>query len=284
MPLIRTGPHFRIDNDPMQKRQRYGSYRRSEAARRIQTSYRRYRGASSTDQRQLRSVLRSHRAAHPYQIKVTSGRTMSFWRQCQVNISLVQGTGWQGSGAANINWGFALGNVFGFRNGTFQYLIPVPNASEFQALFDYYMIKNVKMTMFFSKTDADFSVGASVAMPILHICNDFDDIAESMTVDSMMQRLGNRTVQFDSANTSGIRHYVKPTISSVVVQTDVSTGAVSSSNSGIPTGSSWLDVAQSNIVHNGIKVVYNTQGRTASTEIGTVTFIFDIEYCFKGYR
>jgi len=209
---------------------------------------------------------------------------MSFWRQCQTNINLVQGTGWQGSGAANINWGFSLGNVFGFRNGVFQYLIPVPQSSELQALFDYYMIKNVKMTMFFSKTDADFSSGTGVAMPILHICNDFDDIAESMTIDSMMQRLGNRTIQFDSGNSNGIRQYVKPVISSVVVATDVTTGALASSNSGIPTGSTWLDCADSNIVHNGIKIVYNTQGKTGTTEIGVVTFIFDIEYCFKGYR
>jgi len=264
---------------------RYGKYMsKTAAARKIQAWSRRYKSRSNTDQEQLGSVIRSHRRAHPYQIRPTSGRTVSFWRQCQINLTLVQGTGWQGSGAANINWGFSLGNVIGFRNGTFQYVIPVPNSSEFQALFDYYMIKNVKMTMFFSKTDADYSSGANLCMPILHICNDFDDIAESMSIDSMMQRLGNRNVQFDGSNTNGISHYVKPVPTTVVVQTSVDTGALTAANAGIATGTTWLDCAQSNIVHNGIKVVYNTQGKTTATEIGTVTFIFDVEYCFKGYR
>lgn len=49
-------------------------------------------------------------------------------------------------------------------------------------------------------------------------------------------------------------------------------------------GSQWLDVAVSNIIHNGVKLVYNNQGRNNNTDIGSMTFIFEIEYTFKGYR
>jgi len=265
------------------KRQRYSTSRLSQAARRIQTSYRRYRGAGSADQRQLRSVVRSYRKANPYQITPASGRTVTFWRKSEISIILGQGNGWNGAGF-NLNWGFALGRIFGFVNGTFTYAVTVPSSAEFQALFDYYKINAVKIQMFFTKTNSDQSSGANVGMPMLLVANDFDDIAETMTLNSMNERVGVRHVQFDSTNTYGITHYIKPKPTSVIVATDVTTGVLAASNSGVTFGTQWIDAAQSNIVHNGVKVFYNNQGVTAAATLGNVTFVFDVEYVFKGYR
>jgi len=283
MPLIRTGTLDRINNDPMAYK-RYDSYRKKgAAARRIQTAYRRYREPGSSDQRQLRSVLRSHRKANPYQITPGSGRTVTFWRKSEISLSLNQSTGFA-AGGANVNWGFALGRIFGFLNGVFTYAVTVPSSSEFQALFDYYKINAVKIQMFFTKTNSDQSSGSNVGMPMLLIANDFDDIAETMTLNSMNERVGTRHVQFDSTNVNGINHYIKPKPTSVIVATDVSTGVLAASNSGVTFGTQWIDCAQSNIVHNGVKVFYNNQGVTAATVLGNVTFVFDVEYVFKGYR
>jgi len=121
-------------------------------------------------------------------------------------------------------------------------------------------------------------------MPLLLIANDFDDIAENMTRDTMCERVGCRHVQFDSSSQNGITHYIKPKPNSVVVQTNVDNGTLSTANAGVVFGTQWLDCAQSNIVHNGIKIFYDNQGLTTSTTLGNASFVFDIEYVFKGYR
>jgi len=100
----------------------------------------------------------------------------------------------------------------------------------------------------------------------------------------MNERVGVRHVQFDASSQRGINHYIKPKPNSVVVQTDVATGALSTANAGVVFGSQWLDTAQSNIVHNGIKIFYDNQGLTTNVVLGNITFIFDVEYVFKGYR
>lgn len=272
---------------PANKRQRYGGFRRSQAARRIQSSYRRYRGAGSSDQRQLRSVVRSHRKANPYQITPSSGRTVTFWRKCEINIPLNQSTGWVNGGVGlglNLNWGFALGKIYGFVNGAYVFSPDVPSATEFQALFDYYKIHAVKMQMFFIKNTSDQAGGSTIGMPIMLIANDFDDVGETMTLALMNQRVGCRHVQFSSDNLNGINHYIKPKPTSVLVQSDVSTGIQTSSNSGVVFGTQWIDSAVSNILHNGIKIWYDNQGLTSATLLGNVTFVFDVCYVMKGYR
>lgn len=255
--------------------------KRKASAKRKQLAMRRYRG--STDQRQLGTIVRSYRKANPYQIQPSTKRPVTFWRKSEISIALGQSTGFNGVGN-NVNWGFSLGRIFGFVNGVFTYSIIVSGSGEFQALFDYYKINAVKMQMFFTKTVGDQTSGAAVGMPMLLIANDFDDIAESMTLNSMNERVGCRHVQFDANNTNGITHYIKPKPTSVIVQTDVTTGVQSASNSGIVFGTQWLDSAQSNIVHNGVKVFYNNQGVTSLVTLGNVTFVFDVEYVFTGYR
>lgn len=244
-----------------------------------------YRKDAASDQRQLASVVRKARSANPYQITPASGRTVTFWRKTQISYTLNQLSGFQSAGN-NVNFGFSLGRLIGYTSGVFQISQAMPNAAEFQALFDYYKVSAVKMQIFFSKnTDPmSTSTGLSHGMPLLLICNDFDDISESMTRDSMMERVGCRHVQFDSNNVNGICHYIKPKPSNVVVETNTSTGALTSVPAGVEFGSQWLDCATNNVVHNGIKVYYDNQGITSSVTLGQITFVFDVCYEFKGYR
>jgi len=262
------------------RRQRY--LRRASAARKLQAMYRRYGQRRQTqDRRQLGNVVRRYRAANPYQIQPSAGRTVSFWRKSQVSIALNQSTGFNGS--TSLNWGFALKGTFGYRGGTLFWLPSTPGFSEWQALFDYYMINAVKMQIFYTKTVAENSTTVTTGMPVLLIANDFDDIAETMTLDSMNQRVGVRHVQFSADQPNGINHYIKPKPSTVVAQT-ADDGTVTAANAGVPFGTTWLDCAQSNIVHNGIKVFYDQQGLTTNVALGNITFVFDVEYVFKGYR
>lgn len=253
------------------------------AAKRRASLYRSRQSPGSKDRRDLGRVVRSYRAANPYQITPSAGRTVTFWRKVQVTRQLNQQTGFASVGR-NINFGFSLRNIFGFTDGNYNVSEAVPNASEFQQLFDYYKINAVKMQMFYSKTASTQDGNVGLGMPIMLIANDFDDIAEVMTLQSMNERVGVRYVQFDASSPRGVNHYIKPKPSNVVVQTDLEDGTQTVSTAGVVFGTQWLDCSQSNIVHNGIKIYYDNQGITAGAILGNVSFVFDIEFCFKGYR
>lgn len=270
--------------DLMFRRARYGKYMsKTLAARRIQTRYRRYRSGAPTTSpgATLGRLVRQHRYANPMQLQLSNARTCSFTRTVNYSIALNESTGFA-STSKNLNWGFCLGSVNGWLGGIYSINTPVSSTSEFQALFDYYKIASVRMKIYFTNNTSNVST-ANTGLPLLHICNDFDDVSEGMTTNSILERGGVRTSQFDANNTKGITHWVKPVPTSVIVQVNPDTGAFTSSSSGIPQ-SQWLDCASSNIIHNGVKIVYNSQGRNNNTDLGSVTFIFEIEYVFKGYR
>ncbi|MCZ0211708.1 hypothetical protein OZK63_40825, partial [Streptomyces sp. UMAF16] len=89
--------------------------------------------------------------------------------------------------------------------------------------------------MFFTNNNSSVNSPAT-GLPLLHLCNDFDDVAESMTVNSILERAGVRTVQFDATNHQGISHWVKPAAKDVIAQTDPATGVQTTSNAGVPFG------------------------------------------------
>jgi len=250
------------------------------AARRIQTSYRRYRQGS--DKRQLGAVIRSYRKANPYQIQPSAGRTVSFWRKTELNLTINQQLGFQSAGFS-LNFGFSLGFIYGYLNGVYTYSPGIPSSAEFQALFDYYKINAVKLQMFFTANAGALNNG-TIGMPVLLIANDFDDVTESMSFSSMFQRVGCRHVQFDANNVNGIVHYIKPKPSGTVQATDQVTGATTTASVAIPFGSTWINTQQSNVVHNGVKILYDQQGLTTNANLGNITFVFDVEFVFKGYR
>lgn len=265
----------------METARRRNYMRKTKAARTLQTAYRRYR--QNNDRRQLGSIVRSYKRANPYQITPSSGRTCTFWRKTEINLTLNQLSGFQGAGAS-LNWGFSLAYVYGYLNGTYSFSPGVPSSAEFQALFDYYQIRSVKMQLFFTKNVTDVANSAGLGLPIFLLANDFDDINTNETFSSMMQRVGCRHVQIDATNGNGIKHYIKPRPSNTIMVTDPVTGIQSTASVGIPFGSTWINTTQTNVVHNGVKILYDAQGLTTNQTIGNVTLVFDIEYCFKGYR
>lgn len=269
---------------PLSQRVRKAIYRTALLRRRGTSERRRVTGAPTTSAtKTLRRAVGQYRYANPMYLQPSNARTMSFWRTVSYSIPINESLGWGSAGTTSLNFGFTLGNVLGWLGGAFSITLPVTNASEFQALFDTYKISNVRMKMFFTNNNSSVNSPAT-GLPLFHICNDFDDVQENMTVASILEHAGVRTLQFDAMNHAGLAHWVKPAPRQVIAQTDPTTGVQTSSNSGVPFGSQWIDCAVSNIVHNGVKIVYNNQGRANNTDIGSMTFIFEIEYTFKGYR
>lgn len=251
--------------------------------RRASLQYRRRSGAPTTSSSSTLARARAtFRYANPPSITLSNQRTCSFTRTVAYSIALNESTGWGGSSSYSLAFGFQLAQIVGTLSGVYSIFLPVPNYTEFQALFDYYKIGNVRMKMFFSNNTSSLSSPAT-ALPIIHISNDYDDINAAETVNSILERAGTRSFQFTADHQYGISHYLKPQASQYVMNVD-GTGFVASTNGGVAPTGQWLNTAATQILHNGVKLVWNPQGRTSNTDIGTVTFLFEVEYMFKGFR
>lgn len=244
-----------------------------------------YSGAATTPpSRTIGRIASSYRYANPMVIQPSNARTMTFWRSCVYSVPIQQGGGFNPIGALSpcIAFGFDLSGMKFWVGGSYYGGVAISGSSEFQALFDTYKINAVKMKIFFAHNFSNVNTVAT-CLPIIHVVNDFDDSTENLTIPQVQEKSGCRIMQFDATNSNGFNHYVKPSCRQVVSQID-GAGAESVSSAGTAFGSQWLDCANNNIIHSGTKLVYNNQGRTATTDIGNITIYFDIEYCFKGVR
>jgi len=206
---------------------------------------------------------------------------MSFTRTVSMSFPLNEASGWSSLGSQSLNFAFSLSRIVGVQGGTFTYAIPIANVTEFTTLFDYYKIGNIKMTMFFTNNMSSVNTPGT-GLPILLVCNDYDDATNVESIATMYQRAGTRTFQFTADHPNGISHYCKPNASSYVLAQD-GAGIVTQQSAGIAP-STWINTGNPDVIHNAIKVFYNNQGVAGATTIGNVTFVFEIELQFKGYR
>lgn len=232
--------------------------------------------ASST----LAQTRNSFRYANPMSISLSNVRTMSFTRTVTQSLTLNEALGWGGLGSSSLNFAFALNQVSGYQAGAFTYGITMPNAAEFTALFDYYKIGPVKMTMFFSNNLSSVNSPAT-GLPIILVGNDYDNVDNNESITTMYERAGVRTVQFTADMHNGITHYCKPCCLGAVETTD---GIAFANSPAALKENQWLDCNAPGVIHSGIKLFYNNQGRNNNTDIGSVTFVFEVTLHFKGYR
>lgn len=217
----------------------------------------------------------------PSAVSVANLRIYKYVRRTQLSIAMNQSTGWGGLSSYSLNWSFALDNTQGYINGIFTYNIPVPNYAEFASLYDYWRIGGVEMKIFYSANHASNAV-PTLALPLFLIDNDYDDVDNGETVTTMAERQGTRYLQM--GNTRPVKHCVKPAPVGPL-QTTTSGGSIGIVNSaGLTTSGTWLNSGAPGVRHNGIKIVWDSQGRTSNADVGTCTFVFDTMYEFKGYR
>jgi len=263
---------------------RVRKYMSSRRGKRVMAALRRRTGAPTTSStRTLATAVGNYRYSNPIPISMGNNRTHSFWRSTTISIPITELSGWA-STSPSLAFGFALGQVWTYIGGAYNgtYSATVPNNAEFSALFDFYKINFVRMKLFFTNNNSSVN-SPSTAMPLLHIVNDFDDVKETLSINSVMEKAGVRHVQFDATNSTGVNHWVKPlpqTYMSGYVVDDTVVGT----NAGVPSTSQWINTTATNIVHCGTKLVYNNQGRNAGTDIGSMTVVFDIEFVFKATR
>lgn len=233
----------------------------------------------------ISKINASYRYSNPTLVQPSNAKTCTFWRGCVLSVPMYQQLGFTltPNSSPCLAFAFDLQGVRGWLGGNFAYSVPVSNSTDFQSLFDVYKINAVKMKLFFSHNFSNVNTPAT-CLPIVAIVNDFDDATEVLNKNTVLEKAGVRMMQFDAHNSNGFTHYVKPSCRNVVSQIDSGTGTESVSSAGVSFGGQWLDCANNNIVHSGVKLVYNNQERQNTTDIGTMTIYFEIEYMFKGYR
>lgn len=257
-------------------------YLRSRRGKRVVAALRRRTGAPTTSSRStLANAVGNYRYSNPIPIQMSNARTYSFWRSATLSTTITENLGFAAT-SYNLNFGFSLSQIWGYLSGAYALSAAIPNAAEFQNLFDEYKINFVRVKMFFTNNQSSVN-SPSTGLPLIHMCNDFDDVTESLTLSNILEKSGVRHVQFDGNNGNGINHWVKP-VPIQYIQTTAGDGTTSSLAAGVPMGSQWINTAAPNTVHCGIKMVYNPQGRTSAVDIGSITFVFDVEYVFKCLR
>lgn len=254
---------------------------RSESHRRRLRQFAARRGSTSQSQT-LTSVKKKYRNDNPMSVAFSNVKQIDFWRTTSFNWTMNQNTGFNAFGQY-LGFDFSLGNIFGYHSGGFQWAITVPGASEFQALFDYYCIKCVKITFYYSHNTSTTNHPAE-PLPIFLVTNDYDDAQGPETLTSMNERSGVRRMQMGNTNDRPPEHWVKPCVPSYTTQTDPVSGTQSFLNAGITRKTQWLNLAANAIRHSGVKLFWDTQGRTGLTDMGNLTITFEICYGMSGWR
>lgn len=198
-----------------------------------------------------------------------------FVRSCTFGQSYVVGidtrTGFSLNGVStglfNMQFNFTLAGVNSSFGGAAPTVIPLPNYTEFTALYDQYRIDYVECQFYFSNNTSSVNSPATT-MPIMYLAKDYDDSNIANYTDlqqySTMKcwQLGNRT------NSDGkFVIYVKPNVDVALYQ-------------GLTTGysrgkSQFVDTSSPQVPHYGIKIAYDPIFTPASaTNVGYLTCTF----------
>lgn len=221
------------------------------------------------------STSKSLRYGRKHTLSKSSLSTHKYVRSCTFGQSYVVGidtrTGFSLNGTStglfNMQFNFTLAGVNSQFGGAAPTVLPLPNYTEFTALYDQYKIDYVECQFFFSNNTSSVN-SPGTTMPIMYLCKDYDDSNVANYTDLQQYQnckcwqLGNRT------NSDGkYTIFVKPNVDIALYQ-------------GITTGyargkSMFVDTSSPSVPHYGIKIAYDPIFTPASaTNVGYLTCTF----------
>jgi len=195
------------------------------------------------------------------------------------------------SGFTSISGGLVYGNGMGFTwtlagpqlvsNLASPGLVPMPNVSEFAALFDQYRIDNVHVKVFYTNNISNVTGAVStfqqIALPTGQFCTDYDDGNAPTAQNELLQRPECKLLQW---NTNGPLSFniSKPTMEQTV-------NTQSGVNSVAPRHG-WCDMAATNTNLYGWKIFLESFGSNTAGGLqqGYFQFYFTYDLSFKGVR
>ena len=200
-----------------------------------------------------------------------------FERKCYVNYKM-----WSTSGFGNIGATVGLGNdlamsfalngvsVYAALNGGLAVAMntaPLPNITEFTALFDQYKIRSCTIDMRFANNNSSIN-SPSTSLPVLYYADDMDDVSP-LTQNALQQYGRCKTTMLGTGAKEFTRHRVVPKPLVQLYETGVSTGY---SN---PIKPIWIDCNDATVPHYGVKICWDNGMDTAvaDTNIGVISFI-----------
>jgi hypothetical protein len=186
-----------------------------------------------------------------------------------LTTSYVLGVFFSGQGAAwyNTSVGTAItGNV------TF------PNASSYNAIFDFYRLMKVRITGWF-QNDTSSTSSSSTGMPLFYTAVDYDASGAPTTALGVLEYANAKVSQAAAMGKPAFVHTFQPrainTLNSTVLATQYASLA--------PPGT-WIDTATPAANHYGMYIAWDPQSQTSTSSIGCLTLVFEMEIEYKGAR
>lgn len=162
---------------------------------------------------------------------------------------------------------------------TFQGQAPIPNVSEFQALFDKWKLEKVQVKMIFSNNTSNVST-PTTALPVIYQAIDFDSVQGFNNLNEYPQV---RTCQLGSIN-DGFPTFMLYNPKAIDLIQNINSSNVVSSIQGGTKVSPVLDTAAPDIQHYGMRFQYQNFNDNSNVSVGQVLFQIKLSYCFYNVR
>lgn len=134
--------------------------------------------------------------------------------------------------------GAAVGSALNFQ------LASVPAFSEFQNLYDQYQIKAIKLSLIPRFTEVPNSSSTGNMWTVL----DYDDSNIPPNIDTLLQYQNVKRTRMNAVHS----RYLKPAVTNEVYATGIATAYA-------PVKNIWLDIANANVEHYGVKLWFDTR-------------------------
>jgi len=236
--------------------------------------------AERVGQKRKRTTMRNRslRKARIYRNPYNASKVHCFTRKCRsaFEINTLQGFR-QPSGGANdesMQFHFALdggrillGGVAGDS--------PTISTGDFTALFDQYRIDKVKIELSWGQPES--SLNQQYPLPTIYKVIDYDDTTSIASIAAAFEYGSCETLKLSNASDgrTGVHTiWLKPR---PLVQTYRS--AITTGYQSVRAG--WMDCAQTDIPHYGMKLYYDNAGITADTTIGRLIIVQTYYFSFR---
>jgi len=200
-----------------------------------------------------------------------------FKRSVTVTHNINAANGWDSSGYFDLAYNFTLSGVNVYVHGASSMLVPLSGFTEISYLFDQYKISNIRCQMFYSYNSASNS-STGRYIPLLHIANDYNDSISSFTNDSLSQYSNCRTVQLNTAGSTGngaVNHNVKPKVAASIYN-----GVYNA----YTEKTSFIDTVYTAVPHYGMKIFWDTMNISNDLPLGAIEFRFTYDIIAKNIR
>jgi len=196
-----------------------------------------------------------------------------FKRTWALNITMNESTGFLGAGF-DLEFNFALSQSNVNIGGVGTYGPTLPNSSEFSNLFDQFCIKGVRLTFYHSQNEFVVS-SPSIVCPLFTYVVDYDD-SNACVLTDLLQYPNVKTHSMLANGTRPLVTRLKPRPLLDVAGTGLLTSYAPSLGA-----DTWISTSYATTPHYGLKLVWNTFGRSSNTDVGTLTVYCEFDLAFR---